>query len=168
MTVYVYLAKYSASSCTAEISGFHHANVLVKYWFDTPFVGVSPLYSGISPCQTFSSVSNTVPSIFFHVTSYLLVVCEYVAVYVVHVITLVTEGLHQLNTYAYIQLGALCGVDPLYTGVSPYSTIHVCNTVQSSFWNVIKYLFTILLNSAVIVQSHVNICPHVLFHPLNT
>ncbi len=65
---------------------------------------------------------------------------------------------------------AFVGVAQLYVGVVPYSTIHVCNILPFQFLNVIKYLFVVLLNCAVIVQSHVNfvpLLPHVFVHPLN-
>ena len=70
----------------------------------------------------------------------------------------------------YCASAAFVGVAQLYVGVVPYSTIHVCNVVPFQFLNVIKYLFVVLLNCAVIVQFHVNfvqLLPHVFVHPLN-
>ena len=70
----------------------------------------------------------------------------------------------------YCASAAFVGVAQLYVGVVPYSTIHVCSVVPFQFLNVIKYLFVVLLNCAVIVQSHVNfvpLLPHVFVHPLN-
>ena len=42
----------------------------------------------------------------------------------------------------------------MYSGASQYATISDCNTVPSSFSNVIKYSFTVLSNCAVYV-AHV-------------
>ena len=54
----------------------------------------------------------------------------YFAVYVAHVVTGSISGFHPLWVYSY-HSHSFVGVSHEYTGVSPYATSPLCNTVQS-------------------------------------
>ena len=69
------------------------------------------------------------------------------AVYVAHVVTFSIAGLHvSLNVYVYCAVAVFVGVAHVYSGVSPYATIHVWIVFPSPSMNVIRYSFVVELN----------------------
>ena len=96
------------------------------------------MYSGISLYAT-CPCCNTVPSSFSNIIVYCFFVASYVAVYVASPVTWLISGLQPANVYIYSSVSAFIGVSPVYSGIWPYATSLVCNTVPSSFANVIVY-----------------------------
>ena len=79
----------------------------------------------------------------------------YVAVYVASHVTDATSGVHHANVYVYCASAALLA--SACVGTVPYATVVVSIVLQSSFFHVIVYSFTVLSNCAVYVAASVTL-----------